>query len=142
MGRYYEVELETTVTIEGSAYTVKVQYQHYSDRPRSGRAYIWGLDDPADVTAPKYHTLRCDRKKDEGHHKPSCGSCVIDAEWDAYNHAIVRDQRAVLNAINEALALGLTKMRFSRYAGCTCPCSPGFRVDGAFGKDIFITKKA
>jgi hypothetical protein len=33
-----------------------------------------------------------------------------------------------------------TKLRFSQYAGCTCPCSPGFIVEGClFYKDVHLT---
>jgi hypothetical protein len=33
-----------------------------------------------------------------------------------------------------------TKLRFSQYAGCTCPCSPGFIVEGClFYKSVHLT---
>lgn len=33
-----------------------------------------------------------------------------------------------------------TKVRWSQYAGCKCPCSPGFIIEsGDFSRDIFVT---
>lgn len=35
---------------------------------------------------------------------------------------------------------GKEKVRWSQYAGCTCPCSPGFILDSVmFGRNIFVT---
>lgn len=33
------------------------------------------------------------------------------------------------------------KIRWSQYAGCSCPCSPGFILDGHRGHDIFVDVK-
>lgn len=32
-----------------------------------------------------------------------------------------------------------TKIRWSQYAGCSCPCSPGFVLDKRLGKDVHVT---
>ena len=32
-----------------------------------------------------------------------------------------------------------TKVRWSQYAGCSCPCSPGFIIDSNYGKDVHVT---
>lgn len=32
-----------------------------------------------------------------------------------------------------------TKVKWSQYAGCSCPCSPGFIVEGDYSKDVFVT---
>jgi hypothetical protein len=31
-----------------------------------------------------------------------------------------------------------TKVKWSQYAGCSCPCSPGFIVDNVYGRNIFV----
>jgi len=31
-----------------------------------------------------------------------------------------------------------TKIRWSQYAGCSCPCSPGFIIDDVHGKTVFV----
>jgi hypothetical protein len=41
-----------------------------------------------------------------------------------------------------AKALGLpenTKFRWSQYAGCSCPCSPGFICSEVQRKDVYVT---
>lgn len=48
--------------------------------------------------------------------------------------------RAALPAILEATGLpAKTKARWSQYAGCSCPCSPGFVLDAKPGFDIHAT---
>jgi hypothetical protein len=48
-----------------------------------------------------------------------------DAAWRAYNNREIAIMRA---AAAEALELDPAEFRFSRKAGCSCGCSPGFRV--------------
>ena len=31
-----------------------------------------------------------------------------------------------------------TKVKWSQYAGCSCPCSPGFVVDNVYGRNIWV----
>jgi hypothetical protein len=31
-----------------------------------------------------------------------------------------------------------TQVRWSQYAGCSCPCSPGFVVDNIYGRNIHV----
>jgi hypothetical protein len=35
-----------------------------------------------------------------------------------------------------------TKIRWSQYAGCSCPCSPGFIIDESYGKSVHVTVTA
>jgi hypothetical protein len=30
------------------------------------------------------------------------------------------------------------RITWSQYCGCSCACSPGFRIEGFYGRDIFI----
>jgi hypothetical protein len=32
-----------------------------------------------------------------------------------------------------------TKVRWSQYAGCSCPCSPGFVIDDVRGTEVFVS---
>jgi len=55
----------------------------------------------------------------------------VDKAWDAYNKQhkrIVRD--AIVATLNEMVGhryeVKSSDVRYSRKAGCTCPCSPGF----------------
>lgn len=33
------------------------------------------------------------------------------------------------------------RVTWSQYTGCQCGCSPGFRIEGIYGKDYFIDVK-
>lgn len=51
-------------------------------------------------------------------------------------------KRDVIPKALEALKLPAnTKVRWSIYAGCSCPCSPGFIVNASRGVDVYITYK-
>ena len=32
-----------------------------------------------------------------------------------------------------------TKVKWSQFAGCSCPCSPGFIVENTYGRDICVS---
>lgn len=52
-------------------------------------------------------------------------------------------QREVLPGVFEAAGLPAdTKVNWSQKAGCACGCSPGFIVQGNYGKTIFVDIKA
>jgi hypothetical protein len=49
-------------------------------------------------------------------------------------------RKELIPAILESVKLPKgTKVRWSQYAGCSCPCSPGFIIEGSMNKDIFVT---
>lgn len=48
----------------------------------------------------------------------------VDKAWDKHNRAFVKGQQAVLSAVEHLT--GVTKAKYDRRAGCSCPCSPGF----------------
>lgn len=57
-----------------------------------------------------------------------------DRAYDAYNRAYIKAGRVELKAVLDALVAAgwlsvAPKAAFSRYAGCSCPCSPGFKLD-------------
>lgn len=74
----------------------------------------------------------------------------VDELYDDLNHrrAIVGG-RLARQALRDAAALfddapNLTKARYSRTAGCSCPCSPGLRVPGglyADGRRVYVWVK-
>ena len=48
-------------------------------------------------------------------------------------------KKEVMPAVLEAMGLpSNTKIRWSQYAGCSCPCSPGFIVEGDSRRDVFV----
>ena len=51
-------------------------------------------------------------------------------------------RKQVMPDVLEAMGLPRdTKVKWSRYAGCSCPCSPGFIVPG-YGKEVFVEVEA
>lgn len=62
--------------------------------------------------------------------------------WDNFNNRRNRDRslwRKITLQVMEKMGYTNIKMVFSQYAGCNCPCSPGFIVDNKNGKELFIT---
>jgi hypothetical protein len=49
-------------------------------------------------------------------------------------------RREILPEVWDQLGVSNAKVRWSQYAGCTCPCSPGFVVtEGYRGDDLIVT---
>lgn len=50
-------------------------------------------------------------------------------------------RKEVMPKVLEALKLPVdTKIKWSQYAGCTsCPCSPGFIIEGDHSKEVFVS---
>ena len=48
----------------------------------------------------------------------------VDTAWNRHNRAFVKGQASVLRLVADIV--GVDEFTFSRYAGCTCPCSSGF----------------
>ena len=49
-------------------------------------------------------------------------------------------KKEVIPAVLEKMGMPAdTKLRWSQYAGCSCPCSPGFIVDGHSLHDVHVT---
>ena len=46
--------------------------------------------------------------------------------------------RALLPEVYKKLGVD-SKARWSQYAGCSCPCSPGFILDDVYGKTVYVT---
>lgn len=49
------------------------------------------------------------------------------------------EYRTLLPAIFEKLNLPPLQSNWSKYAGCSCPCSPGFILETNVGYDIFVS---
>lgn len=107
--------------------TVKVQCRRWDDRARHnrGKAYI---------TVPMPEELG----QTAGH--PEYGrqgvDPVADAAWKVYNKLEIKNMKEIFQAAISA------KGHFSRKAGCSCGCSPGFLLDEnhrLHGRDVFVT---
>jgi len=52
-------------------------------------------------------------------------------------------KKEVIPSVLEKMGLSAdTKVRWSQYAGCSCPCSPGFIVDGDSRRDVHVDVEA
>lgn len=77
---------------------------------------------------------QCRFKDDARHEGYECLNCKADAEWRKFN----REEVKIMKAFAAAIFPGSTaKIGFSRYAGCSCPCSPGLVVRDSFGDQRF-----
>lgn len=66
----------------------------------------------------------------------------VDKAWKAYNRAELKVMRRYAQEALELLkADPEVKLAYSRYAGCSCPCSPGFLLKGARGVVLYVEVK-
>lgn len=100
-----------------------------SPRERFGKArvFVWGAPEPEmELPAP---TMRGE-------------DVEVDKAYDRYNRAQVRIWKAhLVAAMEQGVVPNVEGIRFSKKAGCSCPCSPGFIVDKFGSVDYHITVK-
>lgn len=93
--------------------------------------------------------------------------CIAKMGWSAYSKAMNKKARIYIFPKGESIyenlmnrrqrphtiyrkevipgvlaEMGLpanTKVRWSQYAGCSCPCSPGFVIDEVHATEVFVT---
>lgn len=106
--------------------TVTVVFSDYRERRNKTRIHISGQAQP-DMEQPEYTIKGQDPEN--------------DAAWRRYNRAEIKLMRIAIQKgiarfysetdadIAGLLGCGLDKFDFSRYAGCSCPCSPGFIME-------------
>lgn len=130
-GQYGSGYIPTTTTYVFSDGT-EVSHSHYEDHwagrsaGRSGTIFVYGEREIS--TEGLEHTIIGDDPE-------------MDKRWKAHNREVIKAKRDVLahvlnhpeftqlpDDLQKALS---SKMGFSRYAGCSCPCSPGFKLKGA-----------
>lgn len=51
---------------------------------------------------------------------------ALDKAWDTYNRKLLKMQRELALTAFSEVGAELIIEKFTRKAGCTCPCSPGF----------------
>lgn len=109
--------METTTVIEynDKKYKATVSKQRAKKSSRKSRLFVYVDQAIEDLTI--------------GEH-PDYGMRGIDLEldkaWDSYNRKLLKMHRDLsLTAFSE-VGVELIIEKFTRKAGCTCPCSPGF----------------
>lgn len=105
-------------TEAGHEVTIVLEPLYRSARQVYTRAYVGGTTPGYD--APRYSTIGDDPENDKA--------------WRKYNRDEVKAMRALLAELEDELVdmfalVAAPKYSFSRRAGCSCPCSPGFVMD-------------
>lgn len=101
-----------------AGYNVGTDTKPYGERSVKPRVFVTVDEDEIPMERPPYGSSRGD------------GSAE-DKLWRKYNKL----ERDLMRAKAEAVLgeLGITaKLTFSRTAGCSCPCSPGFVLDSKY----------
>jgi hypothetical protein len=125
---------------DGKLYEVRVRPENET-RGKKARVYVHGSFDKAcasealagfaaTVGAPSVFTQRGQFP-------------ALDKAWDAFNGWIVEQKRQALYLVMEELVDDAEELlegaTFSRKAGCSCGCSPGFVVDGLpLNRDVWV----
>ncbi len=65
---------------------------------------------------------------------------ILENLIERHNRPYTEYRKNVMPKVLKALGLPLdTKFSWSQYAGCSCPCSPGFIIHGHEGKEVWAT---
>ena len=71
------------------------------------------------------------------------GESLMDNLMNRKQRPFAQYKKEVIPSVLEAMGLPAdTKVRWSQYAGCSCPCSPGFVVDGDSRRDVYVDVEA
>lgn len=145
----YNAQLETEYTYfeyMGKQYQAHLleDYKHadkpWSYRKNTGRAFVWDNPKVSDkILLDEAEKLGLTSIYSEKGKYPT-----LDAAWKKYNRMEVKSMTGLLEAACNAMGLTIEKVTFSRYAGCSCPCSPGFiiKLEGVPGYfDLFVSEK-
>src|ERR1044072_6335835 len=91
-------------------------------RHKKPRVHLWGEEDP-DMERPPYTIKGEDPENDE--------------LWRQYNRAELKIMRRhVQAAILELNFQDDVTFHFSKFAGCSCPCSPGFIIKNYSNREV------
>jgi hypothetical protein len=67
------------------------------------------------------------------------GETLLDNLQNRRSRPYNEYRKQVMPAVIRALGLPAgTRVKWSQYAGCSCPCSPGFVVDSVLGKTVYV----
>lgn len=129
VGRDETVEVSTASVSVRVRPATKGSYGRALNPERRGKLYVFDEPEP-DMERPPYSEKGVDEE--------------LDAEWRRYNREEIRIMRGYALDALAALGFAGSTLRFSRKAGCSCGCSPGFHLDaeGLRGADIFVTAKS
>jgi hypothetical protein len=71
------------------------------------------------------------------------GETLLDNLENRRSRPYTEYRKQVMPKVLAAMGLpSYTKIKWSQYAGCSCPCSPGFIVEGVRGKTVYVDVEA
>ena len=120
-----------------SKVTIRPLYNNRSWRPVKTRVYVSGVEKSKDELEKI--------AKEEGADTiyTSLGDYpVLDKAWKKYNRELVKMMKEVAEKANLTNESGQPlKLNYSRKAGCSCGCSPGFIAENDYNRDIWVTNE-
>jgi hypothetical protein len=137
-----ETRKHVTFDVGGKTYEAELRGKDWSERRYAkAKGFCWGPGDDREpskefrflaehIGAPSVYTSRGDFP-------------ALDKAFDKMNREIVAAKREVFEAALKALGFEFAKgqVKFSRKAGCSCGCSPGFILDVPgilWGETVFV----
>jgi hypothetical protein len=100
---------------------------------------------PREVTAKAYKDYNTWSRQHKDMYRPSHiyiwieGETIMENLENRRQRPYTTFKKEVVPFVLQELGLSPnTKVRWSRYAGCSCPCSPGFIIDDDVGKDVHV----
>jgi hypothetical protein len=96
------------------------------------------------VTNVKTHRIQTRRKTGHAYFFLT-GESIMENLKNRRNRP-TKEFRKLLNEVLFSEEVGCTphqigRITWSQKCGCSCGCSPGFRIEGFYGRDIFIDVK-
>lgn len=136
------LKFSITDNLFGECCTIKINWSPFTwgrnvrRRPDRVTAHVFGVPDPEEIsycgiTAQPRYSLKGEDKAN-------------DKAWRIYNRAEVSLQRMVIErlVLEGVIPAFFSKFTFSRTAGCSCGCSPGWKgnpLGGYQGGTLYVT---
>ena len=105
--------------------TVQISYHRPTEKVIKTRVYV--TDELTHATDEKLQELlTAERELGDQRHSTRGEYPEVDRLYDRLNRSIARVKRTLaVDTVRELLGDQYITGRFSRHAGCSCPCSPG-----------------
>lgn len=109
----------TVIDYKGCKYVAEISANRNHQRIRKGRLFVNVNDQIVEGWIDKHpeeYTMRGENLE-------------IDRAWDSWNRKLVKLQKEMALAALKATGVDVDVKYFTRYAGCTCPCSAGYVLE-------------
>ena len=130
VGRNRRYEHHLVVEAEGRSLVINTKGTYTREGKKTTRVYAACPEERvleiAKMDAHPAYSQQCQAKELPSHVASMCPSCINDAAWKVYNRAEIKVMREGAEAILAELGITGVTLKWSKYAGCSCPCSSGF----------------